>query len=243
MSKKIGVAEFFGPTVQGEGMVIGQKTMFLRTTGCDYSCAWCDSDFTWNGTEKPTLMTPEKIFEEIDKLGTLPNGSRNYEHVTISGGNPALWKEPMSQLIDMFHDIGVKVSLETQGSRWQDWFTKIDNLVISPKPPSSRMKTDFNILDDIVNKLTQAGTNFTLKVVVFDDEDFEYAKQINKRYKQDIFYLSLGNSDPYEEGDISQRLLKKLDWLWEKVLNDPDMNNARPLPQLHTLVWANKRGV
>ena len=40
---KIPVMEIFGPTIQGEGMVIGQKTMFVRTAGCDYSCAWCDS--------------------------------------------------------------------------------------------------------------------------------------------------------------------------------------------------------
>lgn len=40
---KIPVLEIFGPTIQGEGMVVGQKTMFIRTAGCDYSCAWCDS--------------------------------------------------------------------------------------------------------------------------------------------------------------------------------------------------------
>ncbi|PFV11560.1 7-carboxy-7-deazaguanine synthase QueE, partial [Bacillus cereus] len=42
---KIPVLEIFGPTIQGEGMVIGQKTMFIRTAGCDYSCSWCDSAF------------------------------------------------------------------------------------------------------------------------------------------------------------------------------------------------------
>ena len=49
---KIPVMEIFGPTIQGEGMVIGQKTMFVRTAGCDYSCSWCDSAFTWDGTGK-----------------------------------------------------------------------------------------------------------------------------------------------------------------------------------------------
>ncbi|PGD66807.1 7-carboxy-7-deazaguanine synthase QueE, partial [Bacillus toyonensis] len=37
---KIPVLEIFGPTIQGEGMVIGQKTMLIRTAGCDYSCSW-----------------------------------------------------------------------------------------------------------------------------------------------------------------------------------------------------------
>lgn len=52
MAKGIPVLEIFGPTIQGEGMVIGQKTMFVRTAGCDYSCSWCDSAFTWDGSAK-----------------------------------------------------------------------------------------------------------------------------------------------------------------------------------------------
>lgn len=236
--RKIPVIEIFGPTIQGEGAVIGQKTMFIRTGGCDYSCKWCDSAFTWNGEEKPNLMTPKEIFDKVVELG-----EDNFSHVTISGGNPALWRDPMDQLIDMLHEKGYSVGLETQGSIWQDWFWKIDDLVISPKPPSSGMTPDLEKLDEIILRLQVRSVNFSLKVVVFDDTDFEFAKMINKRYNQPIFYLSVGNEDPNEEGDISQRLLRKLDWLWSKVLSDPEMNNARPLPQLHTLVWANKRGV
>lgn len=41
---KIPVLEIFGPTIQGEGAVIGRKTMFIRTAGCDFNCAWCDSE-------------------------------------------------------------------------------------------------------------------------------------------------------------------------------------------------------
>jgi 7-carboxy-7-deazaguanine synthase len=236
--RKIPVIEIFGPTIQGEGAVIGQKTMFIRTGGCDYSCKWCDSAFTWNGTEKPNLMTPQEIFDKVLELG-----GNNFSHVTISGGNPALWKQPMEELIDMFHEKGYSIGLETQGSIWQPWFWKIDDLIISPKPPSSGMKPDLDTLDEIILRLQVRSVNFSIKVVVFDDEDFEFAKMINKRYNQPIFYLSVGNENPNEEGDISPRLLKKLDWLWNKVLSDPEMNNARPLPQLHTLVWANKRGV
>lgn len=43
---KLPVLEIFGPTFQGEGRAIGQKTMFVRTAGCDYHCDWCDSTFT-----------------------------------------------------------------------------------------------------------------------------------------------------------------------------------------------------
>ena len=60
---------------------------------------------------------------------------------------------------------------------------------------------------------------------------------------RDVNYLSVGNANAYEEGKISDRLLEKLGWLWDKVYEDPAFNNVRPLPQLHTLVYDNKRGV
>lgn len=239
MSKKIPVMEVFGPTIQGEGMVIGRKTMFVRTAGCDYRCSWCDSAFTWDGSEKDKIrmLTPVELFQELLDLA-----GDNFNHVTISGGNPALIGTPMKEFIQLLHDSDIEIGLETQGSKWQDWFWLVDDLTISPKPPSSGMKPDLEILDGILGKLKHTK-NASLKVVVFDDTDFEWAKTIHHRYPKYDFYLSVGNKDPYEGGDISSRLLKQLDWLWDKVLSDPSMNNVRPLPQLHTLVYANKRGV
>jgi len=246
--KKIPVMELFGPTIQGEGMVIGRKTMFLRTGGCDYSCAWCDSSFTWNGEERATLYTPAEIFDKLIEEGTSADGKRNFNHVTISGGNPALFKDPMADLIIMLHDEGIQVGLETQGSIWQDWMYQIDDLTISPKPPSSKMVTDFDKLDHIIANLEGSykgpyKDNHSLKVVVFDDADFEYAKKVHQRYPEVTFYVSVGNADAHEEGPIANRLLDKLEWLWNKVLEDPEANDFRPLPQLHTLVWDNTRGV
>jgi 7-carboxy-7-deazaguanine synthase len=247
VAKKIPVMEVFGPTIQGEGMVIGRKTMFLRTGGCDYSCAWCDSAFTWNGKEKAKMMTATEVFMDLMKVGSIPQEEgpslRNFNHVTVSGGNPALIRQPMAELIEMLHESGIEVGLETQGSIWQDWMLEIDDLTISPKPPSSTMVTNWEKLDEIDEKLTKGLVNYTYKVVVFNDEDFEYAKSVAERYPHVPFYVSVGNDNPYEDGDISGRLLKDLDWLWEKVLNDPECNHWMPLPQLHTLVWANKRGV
>jgi 7-carboxy-7-deazaguanine synthase len=240
--RKMPIMEIFGPTIQGEGMVMGKKTMFVRTGGCDYSCAWCDSAFTWNGHEKATMMSPQEVYDRLMELG-MKGRQRNFDHVTLTGGNPALISEPINQLIDLLHRSGIKVALETQGSRWQNWFFKIDDLTLSPKPPSSKMKTDFNILDSIVENITKENVNFSLKVVVFDDTDFEYAKMINHRYPHANFFLSVGNEDVAEQGNISQRLLNKLEWLMNKVIDDPEMNAAKPLPQMHTLVWYNRRGV
>ena len=57
VANTIPVLEIFGPTIQGEGMVVGRKTMFVRTAGCDYSCSWCDSAFTWDGSAKTIFVS------------------------------------------------------------------------------------------------------------------------------------------------------------------------------------------
>lgn len=241
--KKVPVLEIFGPTIQGEGMVIGQKTMFVRTAGCDYSCSWCDSAFTWDGSAKNDInqMTAEEIWSELIKIG----GDR-FSHVTISGGNPALLTN-LSELVDLLKENGKKIAIETQGSKFQEWLKDIDDLTISPKPPSSGMKTDFSKLDHIIESLRPYSDHqsISLKVVIFDSNDLQYAKEVHGRYPAIPFYLQVGNADinEAETNKLVKILLEKYEWLIEQVIGDKDLNNVRVLPQLHTLVWGNKRGV
>ncbi|HET6872516.1 MAG TPA: 7-carboxy-7-deazaguanine synthase QueE, partial [Sporolactobacillaceae bacterium] len=162
-------------------MVVGRKTMFVRTAGCDYRCSWCDSPFTWDGSAKSDIvqMTAASILERLKELG-----KNRFDHVTISGGNPALLAH-VGTLVDLLHDNGIQVALETQGSKWQPWMTRINDLTISPKPPSSGMVTDFSQLDFILDQLKQASNpeqQVSLKVVVFDDVDFDFAKKVHSRY-------------------------------------------------------------
>jgi 7-carboxy-7-deazaguanine synthase len=236
---KLPVMEIFGPTIQGEGMVIGQKTMFVRTAGCDYSCSWCDSAFTWDGTGKDDIrmMEAEEVWSELQRVG-----GKNFSFVTISGGNPALLKN-LSELIDILKANDIKIGLETQGSKWQEWFYRIDELTISPKPPSSKMVTDFGVLDMIIDNLKE--NNFSLKVVVFDDQDYEYAKKIHLRYSNVPFFMQVGNNDitTADNQRLLLHLLNKYERLIDKVMLDPDLNDVKVLPQLHALLWGNKRGV
>ncbi|MDQ0226873.1 7-carboxy-7-deazaguanine synthase QueE [Bacillus sp. 7586-K] len=241
--KKIPVLEIFGPTIQGEGMVIGQKTMFVRTAGCDYSCSWCDSAFTWDGSAKADIkqMTADDIWEQLEALG----GDR-FSHVTISGGNPALLAN-LAELVQLLKRKGVKIAIETQGSKYQEWLKDIDDLTISPKPPSSGMKTDFVKLDEIINKLVNQTNqqSISLKVVIFDEADLQYAREIHHRYSNIPMYLQVGNEDIHEAdtAKLVQKLLNKYESLVEQVIEDKELNQVRVLPQLHTLVWGNKRGV
>ncbi|GLB60677.1 7-carboxy-7-deazaguanine synthase QueE [Cytobacillus sp. NCCP-133] len=241
---KIPVLEIFGPTIQGEGMVIGQKTMFVRTAGCDYACSWCDSSFTWNGSAKDSIrqMEPDEIWKELKELG-----GNGFSFVTISGGNPALLKN-LNELISLLESERIKVCLETQGSRWQDWFFDIDELTISPKPPSSGMETDFEVLDGMIERLQKRGDkdkHVSMKVVIFDDKDYAYAKMVYQRYQGIPFFLQVGNDDTGTTDDkgLIQKLLVKYNWLIEKTMKDHDLKNVKVLPQLHTYIWGNKRGV
>ncbi|WP_180522030.1 7-carboxy-7-deazaguanine synthase QueE [Staphylococcus haemolyticus] len=238
MAAKIPVLEIFGPTIQGEGRVIGRKTMFVRTAGCDYRCSWCDSAFTWDGSAKEDikLMTAEEIYNQLKKIG----GDR-FDHVTISGGNPALIKG-IQDLVDLFEEKQIYTALETQGSKFQPWMRQINDLTISPKPPSSNMKPNIDILDSVIEQCIESTLN--LKIVIFDDDDYEFAKMIHHRYPNIPFYLQVGN--PYLDDDVdnhTEKLLSRYEALVDRVMASNDMNQVYVLPQLHTLLWSNKKGV
>jgi 7-carboxy-7-deazaguanine synthase len=239
----IPVLEIFGPTIQGEGMVIGQKTMFVRTAGCDYRCRWCDSAFTWDGSAAGEIrqMTPEEIWQELRRIG-----QDRFAHVTISGGNPALIAN-VGQLVRLLREQNIRTAVETQGSRWQDWLLLVDDVTISPKPPSSGMTTDFAALDAMVHALSgrTGDVHTSLKVVVFDEADFDYARQVHQRYPRVPFFLQAGNDDVAQAdlAGLRDRLLAAYEWLIERTMAADDMNDVKVLPQLHALVWGNKRGV
>ncbi len=240
-ARRISVVETF-KTVQGEGAVIGKPTVFVRTGGCDYACRWCDSKFAVlpEYRDQWRNMSPKEVFAGVERLsGGVPI------LVTLSGGNPAI--QPLGELIRLGHARGYTFALETQGTIYKNWFSELDYLTVSPKPPSSGMKTDWRRLTSC---LEAAGdhTQTSLKVVVFDDADYEYAREVGRRYPEAPMYLQVGNDDPPgpEPGDATEpdnaKLLDRYEWLVEKVLADR-WNEATVLPQMHVLLWGNKRGV
>ena len=235
MTDTIRISEIFGPTIQGEGALIGQPTVFVRTGGCDYRCTWCDTlhavDSAFRDEWKP--MSAEDIFAEVQKLS-----SNNPIMVSLSGGNPAI--QPLKPLIDLGHKHGYRFALETQGSIAQDWFSTLDVLTLSPKPPSSEMDTDWGKLDECI-KAAGNGPNIALKIVIFDDKDYKYAQECAARYPDLPLYLQPGNHQVDGAPDMTA-LNERLEWLAEKVTND-NWNTAHVLPQLHVMIWGNQRGV
>jgi 7-carboxy-7-deazaguanine synthase len=186
-------------------------------------------------------MTAEEIFAEVQRL----SGNQPIL-VTLSGGNPAI--QPLEDLLDIGHAAGYTFALETQGSVAQSWFAKLDYLTLSPKPPSSKQVTRWERLDRCIS-YAQNGhgdrkTQICLKIVVFDDDDFAYARYVANRYPSIPLYLQAGNHTPphlSEEIDIPG-ILRRLDWLIQRVTEEK-WYSVTVLPQLHSILWGNKRGV
>lgn len=234
MNDMIRISEIFGPTIQGEGALIGQPTVFVRTGGCDYRCSWCDTLYAVESQYRKdwTPMSAKKILGHVEELSC-----DKPLMITLSGGNPAI--QPMQDLLDLGHEKGYSFCMETQGSIVQDWFKDIDVLTLSPKPPSSGMETDWGAFDTCLHAAQGAKT--VLKVVVFDACDYKYAREVATRYPALAFYIQPGNHSP--SGDFDEAaVMERMRWLIETATND-NWYNVTILPQLHTLVWGNKRGV
>lgn len=240
--KPIRVSEIFGPTVQGEGLLIGRPTVFVRTGGCDFRCSWCDTLYAvlpeYHDDWRP--MSSEAIMAEVARL----SGGKPIL-VTLSGGNPAL--QPLAPLIARGHADGFRFAMETQGSVAQPWFADLDWLVLSPKPPSSGMTMDWRAFDECV---AQAGArpSLVLKCVIFDQADYDFARDTAARYPQLPVCLQVGNHTPAapnpagQDGVDHAGLMARFRWLVEKVAADR-WYGATVLPQLHVLAWGNARGV
>lgn len=169
----------------------------------------------------------EAIIARLDAL------SRETPWVTLSGGNPVI--HDLGALVERLHATGRKVAIETQGSVYRPWVADCDVVTVSPKPPSSGMPTDHARLARFM-ALPQSN----LKIVVFDDADFAYAREIHQRYPDKPFYIQPGNAVGQDD---TAALLRKLDWLAQRAMRDSAMTDAIILPQLHTLMFGNRRGV
>lgn len=241
----IPVAEIFGPTIQGEGPNTGLKTLFVRVVGCDFNCEWCDSKFAWKKDENT------KFYTDIDLVSDLLNKCRdtNTSHIILTGGNPCLYN--FEGVIDILHQQGITVDIETQGSILPKWLNKLDLVVISPKAPSSKQVDVYETINKWLH--TTCHVPVAIKIPVFNDTDIEFVKkyyllveEYTSIYNSKLFgiklYINVGNTDTKEVGDISKRILQEYKQLIEKICNS-NMKNVYIMPQLHTLVWGNKQGV
>lgn len=248
------VVEIFGPTIQGEGMDQGVATHFVRFGGCDYRCGWCDTPYAVipaEVRENAKRMTPAEIRRDLCNHKRVP-------WIVLSGGNPALLN--LDPLIDELHQYDFMVAVETQGSRWQDWFLKVDRLCISPKPPSAGITTKqqdqaHEVIQRIMHTLVWCDT--FLKIPIFTEKDLDFAEHMHNDFSRIPMYLTAGNDagrtvgDPTREdkrniGDVRTDLCGGYARLVEAVLKRDELrscSNVFVQAQMHVLAWGNQRGV
>lgn len=239
------VMEIFGPTIQGEGAIVGKVSHFVRTGGCGYKCSWCDSMHAVDADlvkKNATWMTASTVLDRLLKLNRA-------EYVTITGGDPCMWD--LDLLIRYMQNANFKVTVETQGQIWKPWLTRCDQVTVSPKPPSSGMTGKMKM--DLLNKYwSLLSHKMSMKIVVFDDTDFEFVRYMRKEFPQVDLYISAGTpqkpfpgqpSGPLYDEAVKKEILTRMLWLTEKVFESPDLFNVTVLPQLHVLLWGTKLGV
>lgn len=238
-TKKFAVSEIYGPVAQGEGALIGLPTIFVRFGGCDFRCSWCDSLYAvlpQHAGEWERLTTDE-IVARITNL--IPHGAKG--HVTYSGGNPAIQK--IDSLVNALKDRGVRQAIETQGTVWQDWIRDVNDLTVSPKPPSSGNVTPSgptSVLHKIMNLSALWFQTRSLKVVVFNDEDYAYAKALHVEFPFVPMILQIGTLVRESTRDD---LLDAVCRLQDQIMTDPVMFDTAVLPQMHVVLRGHARGI
>ena len=109
-------------TLQGEGVTAGQRAIFLRLHGCNLTCLWCDTRYTWDRTrpefwQEPqswSLLETSRVVEDLwtDKFGT--DDLSNEKRLVVTGGEPLLQQLKVIDLIESLP--GWQVEIETNGT-------------------------------------------------------------------------------------------------------------------------------
>lgn len=176
--KKIPVVELFGPTIEGEGRIIGTQTFFIRFGLCDYKCRKCDSMHAVDPNLVKALAawkTQDEIYEALVQHAESKAAS-HIKNVTFSGGNPAI--HDLSHLVSRLKSEGWTIFVETQGTKCPNWLMRVDEIVCSPKSPGMGEVFDREAFSGFFTGLYGAGKNVTLKVVVFSAQDLEFAASV-----------------------------------------------------------------
>ncbi|WP_407424246.1 7-carboxy-7-deazaguanine synthase QueE [Methanobrevibacter sp.] len=181
---KAPIIEIFS-SFQGEGVLIGQRQIFVRFAGCNLNCAYCD---TKNSISKNqgTLMTPAEVVEKIESILT-----PDCHTISFTGGEPSLYPEfinEVSKLTDL------NIMLETNGTL-PDNIDLIDNLDIVSL--DIKLKEQFNgdykediFLNEIksLNLLIEKSINVYCKVVILPSLKIESFEEVIKKIDKEIIY-------------------------------------------------------
>ena len=222
------IAEIFY-SIQGEGSLIGVPSVFVRTSGCNLRCTWCDTPYTsWapEGEERSL----DSIVEEVNRYGA--------SHVVITGGEPMIAPE----IEELTHRLNQHITIETAGT--VDTHVRCDLMSISPKLANStphdreggRWAAQHERLryqPEILKRLIQLYA-YQLKFVVVDSADLAQIRSIVEEIgapKNRVILMP--------EGVDPSVLAERGRWLTEVAKRE----GFRFTPRLHIDLWGNRRGV
>src|SRR5579862_5803483 len=211
-------------SIQGESTYAGLPCIFVRLTGCNLRCSWCDSEYTFSGGHR---MTVEEIVGEVEQLS--PSGL-----VEITGGEPMLQEREAVPLMQRLLDEGYSVLLETSGERPLEQVPKGVVKIVDVKCPHSGEPNTFR-----AENLETLDSTDEVKFVVSDRTDYEFAREFVTRHElarrvNAVLFSPAFGKDANGARDASHCLLDPRE-LAEWMLAD-DVP-ARLGLQLHKFIW------
>ena len=178
MNTTLRIAEIFH-SLQGEGQFVGEPTVFVRTTGCNLRCWFCDTEYTsWNPQGAP--QTIEQILETVDNF--------DCEHVDITGGEPML-QAGVVELSEALKQRGHYITVETAGTLFRP--VNADLIALSPKlanstPEDAEWSSKHDAMRDRPDVIMQFVQNYhyQLKFVIDEHADLDEVTQYLKRFPE-----------------------------------------------------------
>lgn len=155
-------------SIQGESTHAGLPCVFVRLTGCNLRCNWCDSEYTFTGGHR---MTVEEVEAEVEMLS--PGGGL----VEITGGEPMLQEREVIPLMDRLLRSGYTVLLETSGERPLERVPQGVIKIVDVKCPNSGEADSFDM-----ENLEALQPHDEVKFVVSDRADYEFARDFTARH-------------------------------------------------------------
>jgi 7-carboxy-7-deazaguanine synthase len=219
------ITEIF-KSIQGEGTRAGLPCIFVRLTGCNLRCTWCDTAYAFHGGQK---MTVEEVFERVESLSGRTDGApAKIPLVELTGGEPLLQKE-IYPLAEKLLAVGYTVMIETSGERFIGELPKEVIRIVDVKCPDSGEPDTFNL-----QNLPELNGNDEIKFVISSRRDYEFARDFTREHKLDERVHAVLFSPVHDDPNGKWQGLEPrelVEWMLEDGLR------ARLGLQLHKIVW------
>ena len=211
-------------SIQGESTYAGLPCIFVRLTGCNLRCTWCDTAYAFYGGKKMTL---EEVLDVVREF-SVKDGERRVNLVEITGGEPLLQKEVIP-LMERLLEQDYRVMVETSGEQYIGDLPEKIIRIVDVKCPGSGEGGTF-----CMDNLNVLGPRDQLKFVLTDRRDYEFARDFLREHHLEskvdavIFSPVFGQLEPrpLSEWILEDGLPVRLGLQLHKFIWHPDMQGV-----------------